>query len=296
MSTIIPQSSGTSPFDAIRQVRPDGSEFWSARTLMPLLGYRKWERFADAVAQARSVIEAEDGLPAADREASRCREAFGRTRQVGDDFHLSRRASYLTAMRGDSRKDEVRKALVYFATKTREAELAQAAPLDEIEVAERYVAALKANRTLKAENAELAATNAKLSPKARVAEQYEANKGVTPTVFHKTWFPEVRHSDFFEHLYRRDYLIDQRNTRWNERKQEWKDGPEHGHPAAKGKRYFYLDPQLDRNGVRRQHTRVRAGDAGHDLVAALERDGLPSRQRPAIPGADVLVLRAGGAA
>lgn len=83
-----------SPFDAIRQTRPDGSEFWSARTLMPLLGYRKWERFADTVEQARAVIEAEDGPDAADREASRCREAFGRTRQAGDNFHLSRRASY----------------------------------------------------------------------------------------------------------------------------------------------------------------------------------------------------------
>lgn len=136
----------------------------------------------------------------------------------------------------------------------------------------------------RSEVAELAAMNAKLSPRARVADKYEANPGVNPTVFHKTHFTAVPERDFFEHLYRKDYLIDQRNSRWDERNGEWKDGPEHRHPAAKGKRYFYLAPKLDRRGVRRQQTLVIPGDAEHDLVAALERDGLPSRNRPALPG------------
>jgi hypothetical protein len=152
----------------------------------------------------------------------------------------------------------------------------------------------------RAENSELVATNARLSPKARVADDYEANPGITPTVFHKTHFPEVGERDFFDHLYRKDYLIDQRNTRWDERNKEWKDGPEHAHPTAKGKRYFYLAPKLDRNRVRRQQTLVIPGEAELDLVAALERDGLPSRNRPALPGAQVVRMprqrRSGGAA
>lgn len=304
MSSIIPPNE-ISPFDSIKQTRPDGSEFWSARGLMPSLGYRKWERFADAVEQARLVIEAEEGPLTAEREASRQREAFGRTRQVGDNFHLSRRACYLTAMRGDSRKPEIRAALLYFATKTREAEVAQARQFaipssfaGALELAARQARELEALQT---ENTELVETNARLSPKARVADDYEANPGITPTVFHKTHFPEVGERDFFEHLYRKDYLIDQRNTRWDERRQEWKDGPEHSHPTAKGKRYFYLAPKLDRNRVRRQQTLVIPGDAEHDLVAALERDGLPSRNRPVLPGAPVVHLPrqrriAGGAA
>lgn len=119
---------GSSPFDHLRRIRPDGSEFWSARELMPLLGYMKWERFAETVEQARAIIEAEAGLLAAEREASRQREAFGRTRQVGENFHLSRRACYVTAMRGDSRKPEIRAALLYFAEKTREAEVRSQTP------------------------------------------------------------------------------------------------------------------------------------------------------------------------
>jgi DNA-damage-inducible protein D len=116
--TMVPPE-GPSPFDHLRRTRQDGSEFWSARELMPLLGYLKWERFAETVEQARAIIEAEAGPVAAEREASRQREAFGRTRQVGENFHLSRRACYVTAMRGDSRKPEIRAALLYFAEKTR---------------------------------------------------------------------------------------------------------------------------------------------------------------------------------
>lgn len=125
--TMVPPE-GPSPFDHLRRTRPDGSEFWSARELMPLLGYLKWERFSETVEQARAIIEAEAGPLAADREASRQREAFGRTRQVGENFHLSRRACYVTAMRGDSRKPEIRAALLYFAERTREAEIRQQAP------------------------------------------------------------------------------------------------------------------------------------------------------------------------
>jgi hypothetical protein len=162
-----------------------------------------------------------------------------------------------------------------------------------------YAASLERVDNLEGEVAELAATNAKLSPKARLAEQYEGNPGISPTEFHKSWFPAVRHSDFFEHLYRRDYLIDERNARWDERKQEWKPGPHHMWPTAKGKRYFYLHPSIDNKGFRRERTLVIPGDAEHDLVAALERDGLPSIHRPALPGAEVVHLprqRRGGAA
>lgn len=285
---------GQSPFDAIKQTRPDGSEFWSARDLMPLLGYSRWENFLEAIEQARAVIAAEQGEIAAASEIADStkitKNRRGQNRAVAD-LDLSRHASYLTAMRGDSRKPEIRAALIYFAVRTREAEVrAQrfaipATFADALELAARQAREIE---TVRAENAELVATNAKLSPKANVADQYEANPGITPTVFHKTHFPAIGERDFFEHLYRKDYLIDQRNTRWDERKQEWKDGPEHLHPTAKGKRYFYLAPKLDRNGIRRQQTLVIPGDAEHDLVAALERDGLPSRNRPAIPGAHVV--------
>ncbi|MFJ2568894.1 hypothetical protein ACIOYT_00540 [Streptomyces halstedii] len=162
-------------------------------------------------------------------------------------------------------------------------------------LAAQQAAELEETRT---EVAELVATNARLSPQARVADQYEANPGITPTAFHKAWFPLVPERDFFEHLYSENYLIDQRNARWDKEKKQRRDGPEHYTPTAKGKRYFYLEPKIDAKGIRRQQTRVLPGGAEHDLVAALERDGLPSRNQPPLPGAPVVRFvrrRIGGA-
>src|SRR5699024_931847 len=34
-----------SPFDSIKRVGEDGAEFWSARDLMPLMGYGAWQKF-----------------------------------------------------------------------------------------------------------------------------------------------------------------------------------------------------------------------------------------------------------
>lgn len=54
MSADLTRADG-SPFDAVRRTRADGSEFWSARDLMPLLGY-----FAIRTREAETQLSALD--------------------------------------------------------------------------------------------------------------------------------------------------------------------------------------------------------------------------------------------
>ncbi|MFJ4702771.1 BRO family protein [Streptomyces sp. NPDC088768] len=265
-----------SPFDGVRDTRADGTDFWSARDLQQLLGYERWERFETAVERAiaaceNSGHEPKDHFRGAAKKVSL---GSGATRAV-IDWHLSRYAAYLVAMNGDPRKDEIAAAQTYFAVKTREAEITAmktASP-----AMPTFAQALRgwADEVEAREAAE--ARVAELAPRAEIADRYEENPGPTLTQLHKAYFPTVRARDFFEHLYQRRYLIDQRGTRWSETRQEWRDGHEHGHPTAKGKRFFYLASRLDPNGVRRYQARVIPGDAEHQLVAALHRDGLTPR-------------------
>jgi hypothetical protein len=117
-----------SPFDSIRQVRPDGTEYWSARDLMPLMGYSRWENFETPIKRAIKTAENQD----MDTDILFLRSQEKTGGRPREDFELSRFACYLVAMNGDPRKPEVAAAQHYFAVKTREAETRPALTEDEI--------------------------------------------------------------------------------------------------------------------------------------------------------------------
>jgi DNA-damage-inducible protein D len=109
------------PFDGIRRTRTDGAEYWSARDLMPLLGYPRWQDFKAALARATASCQAQGHDPLEHFSGSTLIKST-RGRRT-DDVELSRFGAYLTAMNGDPRKPNVAMAQGYFAVKTREAEL-----------------------------------------------------------------------------------------------------------------------------------------------------------------------------
>jgi DNA-damage-inducible protein D len=102
-------------------MRPDGSEYWSARELMPLLGYVSWRDFEAAVNRAKISCEA-SGSDVTSNFADARKNSIDRVGRPGQDYELSRFGCYLVAMNGDPRKREIAEAQTYFAVKTREAE------------------------------------------------------------------------------------------------------------------------------------------------------------------------------
>ena len=117
----------TPDFDSIKQVNPYGVEYWSARDLMPLLGYgRKWQNFSDVISKAITACT-ETGNIAGDHFTNASKMVLlgsGSQRSLAD-YNLSRFACYLIAQNGDPRKLEIAAAQVYFAVSTRAHEIHQ---------------------------------------------------------------------------------------------------------------------------------------------------------------------------
>lgn len=113
-------SAHSSPFDRIKQVRPDGTEFWSARDLQGLMGYRRWENMRETVARAQQAASnAGETVTSHFRDVTKAPVTGGTPRE---DFELTRHGAYLVAMNGDPRKPEVGAAQQYFAVRTQQAE------------------------------------------------------------------------------------------------------------------------------------------------------------------------------
>jgi hypothetical protein len=117
MSNIVPLGD-TSPFDAIRKYRADGSEYWIARELMIMMGYTRWSSFETPIVAAIENLELNNDI-VANHFCDLSRKSSGRD---ASDYELTRYAAYMTALCCDGRKPEVAAAKKYFASKTHEAE------------------------------------------------------------------------------------------------------------------------------------------------------------------------------
>lgn len=118
-------------FEEIKHVAEDGTEYWSARDLQKILGYKDWRNFEIVMEKAMTACREAgnskfDHFVGVNKMISVGKEA---EREIFD-IHLSRYAAYLIAQNGDPRKQEIAFAQAYFAVQTRKQELVEKKLLD----------------------------------------------------------------------------------------------------------------------------------------------------------------------
>lgn len=112
-------------FEDIKQIRNDGTEFWSARELAPALDYNKWENFHNVIKRAMIACE---------NSGHDIVECFPEVRKTSEmpkggskeiiDYELTRYACYLIVQNGDPRKEVIALGQTYFAIQTYRQEVA----------------------------------------------------------------------------------------------------------------------------------------------------------------------------
>ena len=132
LKTAQEQTAITATFEQHAQECPEtGREYWSARTLMSLFGYTKWERFLGAIERAMETCEGTGDVvselfPSAGKHIPGNKGAVHNVK----DFHLCRHACYLIAMHSDPRKLVIKLALRFFAVQAWEMQKVNAVRTD----------------------------------------------------------------------------------------------------------------------------------------------------------------------
>lgn len=117
-------------FEAVRHTDEEGLDFWSAREIAPLLGYKRWENFETAIGRAQVACK-NTGEDVDDhfRGVTNMVAIGSGAQREQSDWELTRFAAYLIAQNGDPTKPQIAAAQAYFAVQTRRQEIADETPL-----------------------------------------------------------------------------------------------------------------------------------------------------------------------
>ncbi|OYN76849.1 Rha family transcriptional regulator [Mycolicibacterium sphagni] len=175
----------------------------------------------------------------------------------------------LTYMRNNEIVKDFKKRLVRaFSELRRTANEVQ--PLTPLEYARRLV---DAEERVEAATARADQAEKRFEIEQRHRRAIEGGDGILLTDFGKKYFSEVRHTDFFEHLYAKRWLIDQRGSRVLDNG-DIRNGHDHRKPTYKGRPFIYEHDTGLHGGKRRFQPRVRP-QREIELRDALAAEGLP---------------------
>jgi len=124
MSTPNLPTAPTKEFEAIKKYTQNNIEFWSARELMPILEYSRWENFEEVIKKAqKACLNSGQIVENHFRNVTKM-TIVGENTPVGiQDWELDRYACYLIAQNGDPRKSKIALAQSYFAIQSRRQEI-----------------------------------------------------------------------------------------------------------------------------------------------------------------------------
>jgi len=113
------------PFEQIRKEDENG-EYWLARDMQIVLGYKNWQNFIQAMKRAAASCKHSGVAPGKHAiKVNRMVDVGSGAKREIVDYRLTRYMCYIIGMNGDPFKEEVAKAQMYFAIRTREAEVMQ---------------------------------------------------------------------------------------------------------------------------------------------------------------------------
>lgn len=111
-------------FESIKKNDENGTEYWEARELMPVLGYEKWQNAEEVIARAsRACLNSGQAVDNHFTAFSKMVDIGSNTVRQIRDWKLDRYACYLIAQNGDPKKQEIAMAQTYFAIQTRKHEI-----------------------------------------------------------------------------------------------------------------------------------------------------------------------------
>ncbi|MBN4062829.1 MAG: DNA damage-inducible protein D [Alkaliphilus sp.] len=111
-------------FENIKSINEHGEEFWYARDLQKVLGYKEWRNFRLVIDKAKTACVNSQNEPFDHFVDVNKMVSIGSSadREV-EDIILSRYACYLIVQNGDPRKEVIALGQTYFAVKTRQQEI-----------------------------------------------------------------------------------------------------------------------------------------------------------------------------
>ncbi|WP_394888013.1 BRO family protein [Mesorhizobium sp. AaZ16] len=118
--------------EALRRRGSNGQEYWMARDIHEVVGYRAWDKFEPVIDRAAASFTANKIDPSHHiARASKMMELGGGGKREGMDYFLSRAACRLITMNGDPSKPEIAAAQAYFVVQTHRMEAQDALTQDE---------------------------------------------------------------------------------------------------------------------------------------------------------------------